>query len=73
MKINKNITLEPLSKNYKKTYIYSSIEDTEVVLVFERNNAVRITGVLVLRPSSGILETRKHDFLKLDLFPSSLD
>jgi hypothetical protein len=35
MKINKNITVEPL---YKRQYIYSSIEDSEVVLVFERNN-----------------------------------
>jgi hypothetical protein len=39
MKINKNVTVEPLFKNYKRQYIYSSIEDSEVVLVFERNNA----------------------------------
>jgi hypothetical protein len=32
MKINKIKTL-------KRQYIYSSIEDSEVVLVFERNNA----------------------------------
>jgi hypothetical protein len=36
---NKNITLEPLFKNYKRPYIYSSIEDSEVVLGFERNDA----------------------------------
>jgi hypothetical protein len=35
MKINKkNITVEPLLKNYKKQYIYSSTEDSEVALVF---------------------------------------
>jgi hypothetical protein len=44
MKIKMNIALEPLFKNYKRkiyTCIYSSIEDWEVVLVFERtsNNA----------------------------------
>jgi hypothetical protein len=37
MKIN--ITVEPLFKNHERQYIYSSIEDSEVVLVFERNNA----------------------------------
>jgi hypothetical protein len=37
MKIN--ITVEPLFKTIKRQYIYSSIEDSEVVLVFERNNA----------------------------------
>jgi hypothetical protein len=39
MKINKNITIEHLFKNLKEQYIYSSIEDSEIVLVFERNNA----------------------------------
>jgi hypothetical protein len=41
MKINNknNITVEPLFKNYKRQYIYSSIEEPEVVLVFERNNS----------------------------------
>jgi hypothetical protein len=35
-----NITAEPLFKNYiKGQYICSSIEDSEVLLVFERNNA----------------------------------
>jgi hypothetical protein len=38
MKIIKYITLEPLFKSYKKTVHLSSIEDSEVVLVFERNN-----------------------------------
>jgi hypothetical protein len=33
------ITVEPLLKNMKREYIYSSIEDFEVVLVFERKNA----------------------------------
>jgi hypothetical protein len=32
MKLNKNFTI-------KRQYIYSSIEDSEVVLVFESNNA----------------------------------
>jgi hypothetical protein len=35
----KHFTVEPLFKNYKKQNIYSSIEDSEVVIVFERNNA----------------------------------
>jgi hypothetical protein len=41
MKINKkNITVDPLFEDYKKRhYIYSLIEDSEVVLVFGRNNA----------------------------------
>jgi hypothetical protein len=41
MKINeKNIIVQPSFKIYiKRQYIYSSIEDSEVVLVFERNNA----------------------------------
>jgi hypothetical protein len=39
MKINKNITLDPLFKNYKKTIIYSLKENSEGVLVFEGNNA----------------------------------
>jgi hypothetical protein len=39
MKINKNVTVEPLLKNYKRQHIYSSIEDSEVVLVFGYNNA----------------------------------
>jgi hypothetical protein len=39
MKINKKyITVEPLLKTIKIQYIYSSIGDSEVVLVFERNN-----------------------------------
>jgi hypothetical protein len=38
MKINKNITVGYL-KTIKRQYIYSSIEDSEVVLIFERNNA----------------------------------
>jgi hypothetical protein len=40
MKINKNVTVQPLFKNYsiKRQYIYWPIEDSEVVLVFERNN-----------------------------------
>jgi hypothetical protein len=38
MKI-KNITVELLFKSRKKTYIYSSIENSEAVLVFERDNA----------------------------------
>jgi hypothetical protein len=40
MKLTKNITVGRLFKNYKKTiYFYSSIEGSEVVLVFERNNS----------------------------------
>jgi hypothetical protein len=39
MKINNNITVEPLFKNHKRQHIYSSIEGSEVELVFERNNA----------------------------------
>jgi hypothetical protein len=42
MKINNNkkyITVEPLFKNYKRQHIYSSMEDSEVVLVFGSNNA----------------------------------
>jgi hypothetical protein len=35
----KNITVEPLFKNYKKAIIYSLIEQSEVVLVFKHNNA----------------------------------
>jgi hypothetical protein len=34
-----NITVEPLFKNYKKKIHLSSIEDSEVVLVSERNDA----------------------------------
>jgi hypothetical protein len=33
------ITKEPLLKNYKKQYIYSSTEDSEGVCVFERSDA----------------------------------
>jgi hypothetical protein len=36
---NTNITVEPYLKPVKRQYIYSSIEDSEVVLVSERNNA----------------------------------
>jgi hypothetical protein len=42
MKIKTNITVETMFKNYNKTihlFIDSSIENSEVVLVFERNNA----------------------------------
>jgi hypothetical protein len=39
MKINKNIIVEPLFKNIKRQYICSSIEDSEVVLGSESNNA----------------------------------
>jgi uncharacterized membrane protein len=35
----KNTTAQPLFKNYKTQYIYTLIEDLEVVLLFERNNA----------------------------------
>jgi hypothetical protein len=38
MKINKNIPVQPLLK-IKRRYIYSSIEDSEVVLVSERDDA----------------------------------
>jgi hypothetical protein len=34
----KSIIVEPLCKNYKSQYIYSSIEDLVVVLVFEGTN-----------------------------------
>jgi hypothetical protein len=37
MKQMKDITVEPLFKNHKKT-LYTLIEDSEVVLVFEHNN-----------------------------------
>jgi hypothetical protein len=38
MKINKEITVESLFKNYRKTlFLYSPIEDSEVA--FERNDA----------------------------------
>jgi hypothetical protein len=40
MKINKETSLYNLYlKTIKKQYIYSSIENSEIVLVFERNNA----------------------------------
>jgi hypothetical protein len=40
MKINKKISLQSLYlKTVKRQYIYSSTEDSEVVLVSERNNA----------------------------------
>jgi hypothetical protein len=40
MKINNKIALYSLYlKTIKRQYIYSLIEDSEVVLVFERNNA----------------------------------
>jgi hypothetical protein len=40
MKINKKyVTVEPLFRTIKRQYIYSMIEDSEVVLVFEHNNA----------------------------------
>jgi hypothetical protein len=40
IKINKkNTTVEPLHKIIKGQYIYSLTEDSEVVLVFEHNNA----------------------------------
>jgi hypothetical protein len=40
IKVNKNVTVEPLLKNYKKKrqYINSSTGDSEVVLVSERND-----------------------------------
>jgi hypothetical protein len=40
MKIHNKISLQSLYlKTIKRRYIYSSIEDPEVVLVSERNNA----------------------------------
>jgi hypothetical protein len=42
IKINKIITVETLFKNQKQTqniHIYSSAKNSEVVLVFQRNNA----------------------------------
>jgi hypothetical protein len=40
MKINNKISLQSLHlKTIKRQYIYSSIKDSEVVLVYERNNA----------------------------------
>jgi hypothetical protein len=40
IKINKKLSLHSLYlKIIKRQYIYSSVEDSEVVLVFERNNA----------------------------------
>jgi hypothetical protein len=46
MRVNKkNVTVEPSFKNRKRHYIYSSIEDSEVVLVFEHNNALELVGV----------------------------
>jgi hypothetical protein len=33
-----NVTVGPLFENHEKTIHYSSLEDAEVVLVFERNN-----------------------------------
>jgi hypothetical protein len=40
MKINKKVNVESLvKKTIKILYMYSSIEDSEVVLVFERNNS----------------------------------
>jgi hypothetical protein len=40
MKMNEKMSLWSLYlKTIKGQYIYSSIEDSEVVLVFERNNA----------------------------------
>jgi hypothetical protein len=40
MKINKkNITVVLYLKTIKRQYSYSSIDDSEVVLVFEHNNA----------------------------------
>jgi hypothetical protein len=38
IKLNKNITVEHLLKRIKSKYIYSSIEDPEVIIGFERNN-----------------------------------
>jgi hypothetical protein len=75
MKVNnKNITVKPLFKSYKKdNCVYSSIEDSEVVLVFERNNAglkklSKISELLGfgLFPSFRILENRKHDVSKTE-------
>jgi hypothetical protein len=39
MKINKNITVQTLFKNYKEAIHLSLIEDSEVELVLECNNA----------------------------------
>jgi hypothetical protein len=40
IKMNKkNTTVDPFIKTINRQYIYSSIEDSEVVLVFECNNA----------------------------------
>jgi hypothetical protein len=39
MKINKKYHCRVFLKTTKRQYIYSSIEDSEVVLVYERNNA----------------------------------
>jgi hypothetical protein len=40
MEINNKISQQSLHlKSIKRQYIYSSIEDSEVVLVFEHNNA----------------------------------
>jgi hypothetical protein len=39
MKINKKFTVDHCLENIKRQYIYSSIEDPEVVLVLECNNA----------------------------------
>lgn len=40
IKINRAMAVEPLFKSSKghSTYIYSSIEETEFVLVYNRNN-----------------------------------
>jgi hypothetical protein len=39
MKIKENVTVELLFKTVKRQHIYPSIEDSEVVLVSESNNA----------------------------------
>jgi hypothetical protein len=39
MKRNKKITVEPLFNTMKRLYIYLLLEDSEVLLVFECNNA----------------------------------
>lgn len=39
MRINKNMTVEPLLKYIKRWYISSSIKDSQFVLVSEHNNA----------------------------------
>jgi hypothetical protein len=36
---NNNLTADTLFKGYEIQYIYSSLEDSEVVFVFERNDA----------------------------------